>query len=144
MQLPITIALHRSFRLGAALLSAHLLAMVVVALPGWPSEIVLFLLVGAGASMLVSWHQWQLRIGCLRLYHDGQIECRLVGRESFVSAELLRGTTIHPWLTVLRLETAEGRIVVTILPDSMVAEDFRRLRLWMRWRADVSGRKDAA
>jgi len=52
------------------------------------------------------------------LYADG-------GR---VPAELLPGALVHPWLTVLTLRARGRRCRVVLLPDTIAAEDFRRLR----------------
>jgi len=66
------------------------------------------------------------------------------GDGDFVPAQLLPGAAVHPWLTVLRLRNAAGRVCVLCLTvDSLKKEDFRRLRVFLRWRADFSGADDA-
>lgn len=44
-------------------------------------------------------------------------------------------TVVTPWLTVLQLraEPTGARYRLVILPDSMDTEDFRRLRVWLKW-----------
>jgi toxin CptA len=49
------------------------------------------------------------------------------------------GTTyVTPYLTVLNLRGhgERGARHVTLLPDSLHAEDFRKLRVWLRWKED--------
>jgi toxin CptA len=45
---------------------------------------------------------------------------------------------VMPYLTVLNLRHSEGRATkrVALLPDSLHAEDFRKLRVWLRWKED--------
>ena len=51
-------------------------------------------------------------------------------------AVLLDSSFVAPYLTVLNLRTGLSRLAhhVVIMPDSVSAEDFRRLRVWLRWR----------
>jgi len=51
----------------------------------------------------------------------------------------VRGDTYVLWfLTVLNLGRSDGgrRISLLILPDGIDTDDFRRLRVWLRWKAD--------
>jgi toxin CptA len=52
--------------------------------------------------------------------------------------EVLDSSYVMPYLTVLNLrDTAGGDItLVTILPDSLPADDFRKLRVWLRWKRE--------
>jgi hypothetical protein len=55
-------------------------------------------------------------------------------QHAVVCAQLLPSTTVHPMLTVLNFQCAEQpwyrrRCAVVLLPDSLTAEDFRRLRV---------------
>ena len=55
-------------------------------------------------------------------------------------AEVLSGTVVYPWLVVLRLGLDDGRwVTVVVWPDSTTAENFRRLCVWLRWKAAPSG-----
>lgn len=51
------------------------------------------------------------------------------------TAELLPTTTVTPKLTVLNLKLLEQpiKISVVILTDSIADEDFRKLRIWLKW-----------
>jgi toxin CptA len=54
---------------------------------------------------------------------------------------LLGSSYVSPWLTILDLRPAGARGLrhVVIVPDAVDPDDFRRLRVWLRW-----GRHDAA
>lgn len=49
---------------------------------------------------------------------------------------LLGSSFVSPWLTVLNLRPVGGRcsVPLVILPDAAGEEDFRRLRVWLRWK----------
>lgn len=139
MQLPITIRLRRSFVLGAGLAITQLLAVIALVLPLWPTPAKVLLLSGLAVSAALCWRSWSPEINRLCLFGDGRLECGLAcGEEGLVEATLLPGATVHPWLTVVRLQLGGRRRVLVLLPDSMKAADFRRLRVWLRWRAGFS------
>lgn len=50
--------------------------------------------------------------------------------------DVLGSTYVMPYLAVLNLRQSDSRAVrrVVILPDSMHPEDFRKLRVWLRWK----------
>jgi toxin CptA len=56
--------------------------------------------------------------------------------------DVLGTTYVMPYLTVLNLRQNGGRAVkrITLLPDSLHAEDFRKLRAWLRWKEDIPAR----
>jgi toxin CptA len=51
------------------------------------------------------------------------------------SGRLRAGSFVAPWLTVIRWRPAEARFdrAIPILPDMLAAEEFRRLRVLLRW-----------
>ena len=64
------------------------------------------------------------------------MEMRLAEGATFIAVTLLPGTTVHPWLTALRLRDDDGRVHrLVVLPDAMDRQDFRRLRVFLRWQA---------
>lgn len=144
MQLPITVGLHRSFFLASALAASHVLAALVIGLPPWTLAAKILLLTFVGASALLAWRLRPEKVTALRLLRDGRLECQLTGSQEFQAADLLPGATVHPWLTVIHLRVAGGRVVVAVLPDSAVAADYRRLRMWLRWQARFKGAMDRA
>jgi len=139
VQFPITIGLHRSRFLGRALVLLALLACgVTLALP-WPTA------VRAGSLMLVLivgyfvWRRLEPELSAIRLEKTGQVLVTVAGSSEFADAELLAGATVHPWLTIVRLKTSDGRTHLALAAvDTMNIEDFRRLRVFLRWRAQFS------
>lgn len=56
------------------------------------------------------------------------------------AATVLPESVVFGILVVLRVRDDSGRREdFTLLPDSMSAEDFRILRLWLRWWVSTSG-----
>ena len=131
------IDLRPSLRLAGALILAHGLALAAawISLSGWMRYVA-----GAGvlASAAVCLAQALLRTDrqtqSLELHEDGRASWRnrdgrwyegRLGRNSFVSAALV----------VLELEIgSSGRKRVVLMGDSASQDDFRRLRVWLRWR----------
>lgn len=52
--------------------------------------------------------------------------------------EVLGSTYAMPYLTVLNLRQHDSRASrrITLLADSLHADDFRKLRAWLRWKGD--------
>ncbi len=144
MQFPITIGLHRSRFLVGAFVFPVLLSGLVLFL--FQRSTAIFPAICLFAAVLLAW-LWRYRQpGCsaIRLEASGAISL-LRGEGAFVATQLLPGATVHPWLTVLRLQGADGHTrVLCLTVDSLKKEDFRRLRVFLRWRADFSGVDDAA
>lgn len=141
MQLPITIELHRSrlqLQIFVFLLSAALLVVLFYPLP-MALRLIGAALLAIGGGWMV--RQLQPQVAALQLLADGSLGVRGTdwNDREFVPVRLLHGATVHPWLTALRLEAQEGqqyRLLLT--PDCLLPEDFRRLRVFLRWRSTVS------
>lgn len=71
----------------------------------------------------------------LRLHADRRCEFRTRGGD-WQEAELLGSSFVAPYLTVLNLRPLDRRLVrhLVILPDALPSDDFRRLRVWLKWR----------
>lgn len=107
-------------------------ALMLVALPPW--------LQGLGLAPLL--------LATLRSKGQGamQLQCQADGRLSLLQTgkgwqpvALLSGSIVNPWLTTIRYRSETGKQVGTLvlLPDSLDAEDFRRLRVWLKWEAVI-------
>ncbi|MBS1139663.1 MAG: hypothetical protein H6R13_1116 [Proteobacteria bacterium] len=139
MQFPITIGLHRSRFLDGALISITLIALgITVALPY--SEIIRLLLV-----LLITIGSYDASrklspaLAGIRLERSGQIFISEAGSDEFYEAELMPNATVNPRLTIIRLRPPNGRKHLLVLSaDSMRSDDFRRLRVFLRWRAKFS------
>ena len=67
--------------------------------------------------------------------HQFSMQTRASGWSDY---DVLGTTYVTPYLTVLNLRGhgERGARHVTLLPDSLHAEDFRKLRVWLRWKED--------
>ena len=135
MQFPVFIELRRSVLLVLLLVLFHGTAIACIqAIP-------------AGAlprgllSALIAISAWaSLRptaIKGLRLCAHDRVEGVFSGGHCEVLNVLLE-TTVFVGLIVLRIRVGEGRRKRTLclLPDQMSAEQFRMLRLWLRWHSN--------
>ena len=145
MQLPITIGLHRSRFLDAFIVSGALLASAgVLAFPGES------LIQASVLSLACLFSFWALRQltpsnSALRLEQNGDISLLSISKNEFKVARILPGATVHPWLTVVRYKYPERPVQTLIVTvDSLKAADFRRLRVFLRWRAEISETSDDA
>lgn len=144
MQLPITIGLHRSRLIDVFVaLCAALASLGILFFPVSPllQGGLLLSLWGAAAF---AWHQCSLTLSAIRLGRDGHLSILRAGAEEFIAAELLPAATVHPWLTVFRLKSMGDTHPLVLVSDSLSRDDFRRLRVFLRWQADFSDRGDAA
>ncbi|WP_394807390.1 protein YgfX [Nitrosomonas sp.] len=66
-----------------------------------------------------------------------EMQCTLTTRsDELIVCSILGSTFVAPYLTVLNLQPV-GKFFtcsVVILPDSIDAEEFRQLRVWLRWK----------
>jgi len=136
VQFPIIIGLHRSRFQGLAILGAALLGSGAALAVPRSAYIV-------ASELLVTWlwatFAWRLSLptlSAIRLERNGQLWIAVPGETDFHQAELLPGATVHPWLTVVRLKSESlGKRTLLLAADSLNAEDFRRLRVFLRWQA---------
>ncbi|WP_298393530.1 protein YgfX [uncultured Azonexus sp.] len=146
MQFPVIIGLHRSFLLDRLLLLVVLASFVFIGFyPGEPWQVAGLLLVVVLLAGL-AWRKLRPPFAALRLTHDGRVEGRVHEDGEFVALRCLPGATVHRWLTVVRLAPesggAAGVLLVTV--DSSGPDEFRRLRVFLRWQNGVSASCDAA
>ena len=58
---------------------------------------------------------------------------RLLNNDVWFPAQLMEAFITAP-LTVIRFRQENGRLAtVVLLPDSVAAKEYRRLRVWLRW-----------
>ena len=145
MQFPLVIELRRSRLLVFLLVLIHGTAAVAGGLLPWPlawRSVVLLLV----ALSLVRALRPERIVG-LRLAAPDRLECRLAdGR--WVAATAQAESSVFAQLIVLRLCLDEdgrpGRhCALVILPDQLEVQQFRRLRVCLRWRAESDSRSDA-
>jgi toxin CptA len=142
VQFPVLIELHHSRLLLLLLLSIHVVALACVLVLPWPWAIRVFL---AFPIVLSAWNPLRgSGIVALRLSEQAGLEC-IVATGNRMSATLMPDSAVFSRLIVLRLRLdGEKRIRnLPLLPDSLSAEQFRVLRLWLRWRARERAGNDA-
>ena len=129
---PLSLSLKPSRRLLAVQLGAHLIAAFAVLLSATPGWLAALLLVAVGLS--VSLLRKSTLPSGLILHADGR--CEGVGADNAAhEVVVLPQTVVLSWLVVL-LHRQQGRTRAWVLAgDSLDADDFRQLRLWLRWRA---------
>ena len=143
MQFPIIIGLHRSRFLDIGLGFIVLLASGVIFAFPQTTMIQLLIIIAIWAVAGIAWRQLSPKCSAIRLERSGQISIAHHGENEFSPAELLPGATVHPWLTVFRLKAVSGdtyTLVATV--DSLKRQNFRRLRVFLRWQADFKPLND--
>lgn len=136
----LTIAVGPSRRLAGLLVGMHGFAVVMfwlAPLPHWLAALLMPLFIGSAWHTLRrdGFRTQQGSLIALRLDADGRCEFQ-TRTGAWREAALLGSSFVAPYLTVLNLKPAGGRLVkhLVILPDAVDAEDFRRLRVWLKWR----------
>ncbi|MCF8149134.1 MAG: hypothetical protein K9K30_04885 [Burkholderiaceae bacterium] len=124
-----------SHRLLLILSIAHIVAAGAVLAAALPAWLTVALLAAIGIS-LVNLRRVSPAPG-LVLRSDGQME--IVGADGTASeAQIHSHTLVLSFLVVLLFRQSSSLRSITLLADSLAAEDFRQLRLWLRWRATAS------
>ncbi|TCJ14751.1 hypothetical protein EZJ19_09215 [Parasulfuritortus cantonensis] len=125
-------------------MAAHVLAGLatwLAGLAGWQPAV---LVIALAASFIQ--YTRSRRTTVLRGHADGRLEIR-VG-DDWHPATVGPDTVVLSWLVVMRYRMEGGRrhASLVVLPDSLPAQDFRHLRIWLRWQARMTagaGRADA-
>lgn len=92
------------------------------------------------ASLLYHvWHDaWLLALSSNKtLLLDGDVILLGARNGDQVTAKVLADSLVTPFITVLNMLPQGAYLArsVIILPDSLDAESFRQLRVWLRWRS---------
>jgi toxin CptA len=130
--------LQPSIYFTIALVASHgavLAVLVPLALPLWAKILlVLFVLV----SLLYHvWHDaWLLALSSNKtLLLDGDMILLVARNGDRVTARILADSLVTPFITILNVLPQGSYLArsVIILPDSLDAEAFRQLRVWLSW-----------
>jgi toxin CptA len=129
---PLTIPLRPSRRLLLAQSMVHLVAVGAVLVSTIPSWLMALLLLLVGLSLA---RQRRLpTVAAIVLRGDGNIE--IVGADGTANEAVVHPHTLVLSFLVVLLYRQQGRLRSLTLPgDSLAAEDFRQLRLWLRWQS---------
>ena len=130
--------LQPSLYFAIALVVSHGAALAVLAplaLPIW-AKILLASLVLISLLYHV-WHDaWLLALSSNKtLLLDGDMILLVARNGDQVTARVLADSLVTPYITVLNVLPQGSHLArsVIILPDSLDAESFRQLRVWLRW-----------
>jgi toxin CptA len=136
------VSLRPSWILAAILTIAHGAAIAVIALlsvPLWLQVIVIAALV---ASLVFETRKTALlrapdAVIALEIASDDLLSVQ-TRRGDWIECEVLGSTCVIFFLAIVNLkEQGSGRVKrAVILPDSIDAEDFRKLRVWLRWKGE--------
>ncbi|NJD34959.1 MAG: hypothetical protein FIA96_09030 [Betaproteobacteria bacterium] len=131
----LSVSLKPSQRLRAIQSLAHLVAagaVLAANLPAWLAAGFL-LLVGASLARM----RRPLPFASLVLGGDGTIG--IVGADGTASEAVVHPHTLVLSFLVVLLYRSQGPLrSMTLLGDSLSEEDFRQLRLWLRWRSTAA------
>lgn len=136
----LTIVVGPSRRLSGLLVGMHGFASTLLwltPLPQWLAFLLMPILLGSAWRSLRRDGLRTLPHSLVALRIDADCRCEFQTRTgTWHEAALLGSSFVAPYLAVLNLKPAGGRLVkpMVILPDAVNAEDFRRLRVWLKWR----------
>ncbi|MDR2189138.1 MAG: hypothetical protein LBE62_14025 [Azonexus sp.] len=135
MHFPITIGFTRSrWQTTVLLLIATLASLTALFFPHplpWRGG----LLLAIWSIAFWAWPRLKPPLAVIRLEADGSLQVKSNTEDDFAPATLLPGASVHPWLTILRLELANGqRRALLVTAGTMPPDQFRRLRVFLRWR----------
>jgi hypothetical protein len=112
-------------------------AVLTADLPPWLAMVFLLLV---GASLARS--RRVPAVESFTLGDDGRLH--IAGPQGSGPVVLHPHTLVLAFMVVL-LYRQDGRLrSITVLDDSLAPEDFRQLRLWLRWRSGATGSRDDA
>jgi toxin CptA len=135
------VRLGNSWLLAAILIFAHAAITLIaffVDIDLWMRAVAVTAIAGSAA--------WQIRQSALRCGSRSVIGLH-VGRDDALTietrggeklgCEVLSSTFVSALMTVvnLRADPERGLLHAVIFPDCVNADDFRRLRVWLRWKA---------
>lgn len=136
------IAVVPSVRLTLFVCATHFFAVALLWLAPMPvpGQAGLTLAIAASLVFLLA-RDALLRTGraivALEIHDDGTISYK-TRRGEWVECDLLGSTYVSAPLTIVQLRPRgrRGRRHVVLVPDNVDARDFRRLRIWLRWKQD--------
>ena len=131
----LSVSLKPSQRLLVIQSLAHVAAagsVLASSLPAWLA-VVLLLLTGASLARI----RRPPAVASLVLGGDGMFE--IVGADGTANEAVVHPHTVVLSFLVVLLYRQQGRLhSMTLLGDSISEEDFRQLRLWLRWRSTAT------
>jgi hypothetical protein len=131
------VKLRASRRLFIASALVHLLAVFSILVLPWPIWSRALLLALAGVSAFYAMRPSEIE-EIVFSYADTRMKVRMRGLD-LREASIGEGSTVFSGLIVLKLKFDDAPpCSVTLLPDQMSAEEFRRLNVWLRWNSSAA------
>ena len=132
---PFSFSITPSRRLLLIQSLAHITVAIAVLAATVPSWLAAALLMVIGASLACQRRAFP--VAGLVLNGDGRLE--IVGADGTASEVAVHPHTFVVSFLVVLLYRQERRLrALTLLADSLAVEDFRQLRLWLRWRSSAA------
>jgi toxin CptA len=136
-----TISVTPSRQLALLLCAMHLAAAGAVSVTPAPPWVRFVLLLAIAASLFHCLARDAVlcapgAIVALEIGEDGVVSFR-TRRGTWFECAVLGSSFVSPRLTIVHLRQSGQRRTrhVILVPDNVEGEDFRRLRVWLRWRA---------
>ena len=130
--------LQPSYYLAAMLIAAHGITIAILfplAFPIWAkTALIILVLFSMGYHLRrEAWLSAPSATVALLIEDDLAVLTKRNGDQ--LTGNILRDSLVTPFLTVLNVLPQGARISqsIVILPDSMNAESFRQLRVWLKW-----------
>lgn len=136
---PATLILGPSRWLASLFTLMDSIAAVAILLLPWAWWVKAMFIIGIIAAVVRQinrdvWRKHPAATVIIELDHAGKLW--LTMRNSMRHSAQVQGSTlVTAGFTVLNLKLEQARVSCVILPDAVDAEAFRRLRVWLRWRA---------
>lgn len=128
----IVYTIRTSQRLRFAIAALHLLASAALFLADVPWTVRTLLCGAVAVSLFQTWPRRREE----KLRTDEKAGPQLWRHGEWQDVTLLDDSVVLPWMTLLSLRRHdEGqRLRLVILGDSLNADEFRRLRVWVKWK----------
>jgi len=134
------ISLWPSWLLAALLALVHGAAIAIVLLVNIPPWAAVVAAAGLAVNLFVAVRQHALlqtpnSAVAIEIGNDDKLGIQS-RRGEWSEYAVLGNTYVTAYLTVLNLRQTDTRAVrrIALFPDSLDAEDFRKLRVWLRWK----------
>lgn len=131
----IRIVLKPSRLLASFVTSGHLVAgvmLVPLAMPLWAKSLILLAIAAGLAHRAVGFARSPIISIAI---HDSTRATITLRDQRELPAAILETTYVSHWLTAVNLRVGDERLArhVLLLPDNVDADDFRRVRVALRW-----------
>ena len=138
------ITLRPSRILFAILVAAHGGVIAVVAIMSMPLWLELIAITTLAVNLVVELRRTALlrtpnSVVAIEIGSDDTLSIQTRRGNWISECEVLESTYVAAFLAIVNLREPEMGAVrhVVLLPDSIEAEDFRRLRVWLRWKRNA-------